>query len=301
VRPEGRLLPPALERLLGYSPRADVVLEKVDESLRLWIEFEVSRADPVANHAKFATSHLFQPQAPVDRFLAMVSPHVTRGRRNLASNAVALMRQVGMKAYQTVLFPYLTPAEVQRMNHLEPAALSGQNLDIAREIERALTVTEPLIAMTDCDIHLVGDILAVMLNLRQWNEDMATEGASRLWGSRSVTYFVYDEESGLFAPAKFCAYTAVPTSPPLPDLRHKGAGLGTMTIAVYTELNDGSHTMDGHRAQRHLTDGLGLLTVKQEQAPEVDAAFSLWRERHSDVVAIHPAGPIFLRSPGWFK
>jgi hypothetical protein len=118
VRAEGRLLPPALERLLGYSGRADVVLEKLDDSLRLRIAFEVSRADPVANHAKFATSHLFQPQQPTGRFLAMVSPHVTRGRRNLAFNAVALMRQVGMRAYQTVLFPYLAPADVQRLNQL---------------------------------------------------------------------------------------------------------------------------------------------------------------------------------------
>src|SRR5205814_2089154 len=203
VRPEVRLLPQALERLLGYSSRADVLLEKLDNSLRLWIEFEVSRADPVANHAKFATSHLFRPQEQVDRFLAMVSPHVTRGRRNLASNAVALMRQVGMKAYQTVLFPYLAPAEVKRLNHLEAAALLAQNLDVDREIERALAVTEPLITMTDYDIHLVGDILTVILNLRQWNEDMATEEARRLWGSRTVTYFVYDEESGLFAPSKF--------------------------------------------------------------------------------------------------
>jgi hypothetical protein len=30
-------------------------------SRRLWIEFEISRADPVANHAKFATAQLFQP------------------------------------------------------------------------------------------------------------------------------------------------------------------------------------------------------------------------------------------------
>ena len=72
VRPEGQLLSQALERLLGYWARADVVLEKEDESFRLWIEFEVSRADPVANHAKFATSHLFERQAPADRFLAMV-------------------------------------------------------------------------------------------------------------------------------------------------------------------------------------------------------------------------------------
>ena len=33
---------------------ADVLLERVDGSRRLWVEFEVSRADPVANHAKFA-------------------------------------------------------------------------------------------------------------------------------------------------------------------------------------------------------------------------------------------------------
>src|SRR5438876_442574 len=113
VRPEQNLLPDSLANLLGYSARADVVLEKLDGSARLWIEFEVSRADPVANHAKFVTSHLFQPQLPQDRFLAMVSPHVTRGRRNLASNTIALMRLVGMKAYQTVLFPHLEPNDVQ--------------------------------------------------------------------------------------------------------------------------------------------------------------------------------------------
>ena len=43
VRPEGKLLPDTLAELLGYSARADVVLEKLDDSIRLWIEFEVSR------------------------------------------------------------------------------------------------------------------------------------------------------------------------------------------------------------------------------------------------------------------
>src|SRR5262249_16236517 len=210
-------LPKPLARLLGYSARADVVLERLDDSLRIWIEFEVSRADPVANHAKFATSHLFRPQEPTERFLAMVSPHVTRGRRNLAFNAVALMRQVGMKAYQTVLFPYLAPGDVKRLNHLAAAALPAQNLDVAREIERALAVTEPMIAMNDYDIHLAGDLLAVMLNVRQWNEDMSTERCRLTWSSRTVTYFVYDEESGLFDPAKICAYSAVASTPLSPD------------------------------------------------------------------------------------
>jgi hypothetical protein len=158
-----------------------------------------------------------------------------------------------------------------------------------------------MITMNDYDIHLVGDILTVMLNLRQWNEDMSTETARRLWGSRAVTYFVYDEESGLFAPSKFCAYTAVPARPPLPDPSHKGAGLGTMTIAIYTALNDGSHLLDGHRAQRHLSTGLGMIAVNLEDHPEVDAAFSQWRERHADVVILHPAGPICLMSPDWFR
>ena len=45
--------------VLGYAPRADVLLTRVDDNRRLWIEFEISRADPVANHAKFATRHRF--------------------------------------------------------------------------------------------------------------------------------------------------------------------------------------------------------------------------------------------------
>ena len=40
-----------LNYLFGYSSRAAVLLTKNDGSRRLWIEFEISRADPVANHA----------------------------------------------------------------------------------------------------------------------------------------------------------------------------------------------------------------------------------------------------------
>jgi hypothetical protein len=158
-----------------------------------------------------------------------------------------------------------------------------------------------MIAMNDYDIHLAGDLLAVVLNLRQWNEDMATEVARRLWGSRTVTYFVYDQESGLFAPSKFCAYTAIPTRPPLPDVSPKGAALGTMTVSVYTTLNDGSHLLDGHRAQRHLTLGLGMTAINPEDVPEVDAAFAQWRDQHGDCILLHPAGPVFLLSPEWFR
>ncbi|MFN7877181.1 MAG: hypothetical protein ACK5PB_17815 [Pirellula sp.] len=98
------------QRALGYSAWADVLLTRDDGQKRLWIEFEVSRADPVANHAKFATSHLFQPQASTDTFIAMISSHVTRGRRNLAANTILLMRRVGMRVTTAEEAPHISQA-----------------------------------------------------------------------------------------------------------------------------------------------------------------------------------------------
>jgi hypothetical protein len=72
-----------VEDLLGYAPQADVVLQEVATGRRVWVELEVSRADPVANHAKFATAHLVSPMPAGDAFVSMVSRHVVRGRSNL--------------------------------------------------------------------------------------------------------------------------------------------------------------------------------------------------------------------------
>src|SRR5262245_3810874 len=99
------LLPAELIRLLGYDPRADVMFNDPASRSRIWVEFEVSRADPVANHAKFATAHLYAPQAPSDHFISMLSPHIDRGKRNLAAATIRLMRRVGMSAFQTTLLP----------------------------------------------------------------------------------------------------------------------------------------------------------------------------------------------------
>jgi hypothetical protein len=190
-RAESRLLSRELEDLLGYAPRADVRLEKEDSSLRLWIEFEVSRADPVANHAKFATSHLFHPQRPTDVFLAMVSPHVDRGRRNLAAKTVALMRYIGMNAFQTVLFPQFLGEEIKRLNHLPLHVLFDKNLPVQAEVERALSISEPVLTVSGRRIHFVGDMMDVMLNLRSWNQELATPEGCDLWGRRTITYRTY--------------------------------------------------------------------------------------------------------------
>jgi hypothetical protein len=74
-----------------------------------------------------------------------------------------------------------------------------------------------------------------------------------------------------------------------------------MTVAVYTALNDGSHLLDGGRAQNHLTHGLGMTAISPAKVPELDAAFSQWREQHADCITLHPGGPMVLLSPGWFK
>ena len=129
------------QSILGYSARADVLLTRDDGTRRIWIEFEVSRADPVANHAKFATSHLFEPQPKTDTFVAMVSSHVTRGRRNLAANTILLMRRIGMRAFQTVLLPSISPADIKRLNHLSIAELLTKSIDTDSEIARAMLIS----------------------------------------------------------------------------------------------------------------------------------------------------------------
>ena len=195
-RCETALLPLGLARLLGFTPRADVLLEQRDGSRRLWIEFEVSRADPVANHAKFATAHLFSPQTPTDTFVAMVSPHVTRGRRNLGAATIALMRHVGMDAFQTALLPHLSATEVQRLNYASPKQLDYERLRTENELHRALQIVEPIASLPGLRIHLAGDLFSVMLNVRQWNQDLATNTGAVSWGTRTVTYFVCDPRSG---------------------------------------------------------------------------------------------------------
>jgi hypothetical protein len=180
---ETRLLTRELADLLGYAPRADVLLRQAGSGRRLWIEFEVSRADPVANHAKFATAHLFQPQPQSDVFVSMVSRHVDRGRRNLAANTIHLMRHVGMQAIQTVLLPTLAGPEVKRFNHMSKEDLRQTGLDVQPELERVLAVTTRGEA-GEHRIYLAGEVVEVLLNARAWNREVATPLGRQLWGRR---------------------------------------------------------------------------------------------------------------------
>ena len=303
------LLPPELEKRMGYAPRADVLLERNDGGRRLWIEFEVSRADPVANHAKFATSHLFQPQQSGDVFVAMVSAHVTRGRRNLAAHTILLMRHLGMDAFQTVLLPRLGGEEIKRLNHLDLEVLAGQDLSVPAEIERAIAVSSPLGVAEGHRIFFAGDWLDVWNNVHRWNEELQIESLRLLWGQRTITYFVFDPGTQLFAPSKFCAFLRVPASGTRADRVREEAGrwstssaLGMgMTVPFYLQLDEGETRFDGAIAQQHLTERLAMRSCSSAEEPEVARHFAVWLEKWERYVRVHPRGPTFILPPGYHR
>lgn len=299
-RHEVRVLSETLEKTLGYSARADILLQRSDGSRRYWIEFEISRADPVANHAKFATGHLFEPRAPEDVFVAMVSPHVARGRRNLAANAISLMRCVGMKAFQTVLLPHNTGAEIKRWNETPVAQLAEQDLPIQEEIGRIFAVTQEVTSFGTRHIHLVGDLSEVLLNLRQFNLDMATEEGKAKFGRRTVTYFVFDSTTKQFAPSKFCAYAAIPDPALNTNSEFSTRFRAEMTVAFYTTLDGTDRNFDGRVARLHLEKRLAMRLKRPQEIPGLPAAFSHWLSKHRESITLHPDGAQFLLPPNWF-
>ncbi len=294
---EVRLLAEAVTSLLGYDPRADVVLTNPVANARIWIEFDVSRADPVANHAKFATAHLFTTQSPADHFVAMLSPHIDRSRRNLACATIRLMRQVGMSAFQTTLLPLRSPSEVKRLNQLTAEDLAIENVDIAAEFERVFAIITPVGQWGRLNVHLAGDLLDVFTNLRGWNVDLTTSDGRQAWGRRACTYFACDPVTKLFAPSKFCAYTPVHSAG---NGAEPSSRWHRMSATAYAELNDGTHVMDGQRAWRHLVSGLGMRTVARVEAGPLEDDFSAWLASHQHAIVVRGGEPTFLLPPTWY-
>ncbi len=184
------------------------------------------------------------------------------------------------------------------MNHLEQADLDRAMLPVGIEIERAIAVTESLGSMSNIDVHFAGDLLIVFLNLRRWNAELVAAEGKQAWGRRTVTYFVYEAESGLFAPSKFCAYSPVSR----PAAAESGsASLGVMTVAAYSLLNDGTHALDGHAAVRHLEGRLGMILCGGASEPAILEKFAVWHKDHEGSINVHPAGPQFLVAPRWFS
>lgn len=281
------LLSKELEKRLGFSPRADVLLENAAQDRRIWVEFEISRADPAANHMKFAVGHLFSPQQPGDAFVSMVSRHVAAGRTNLGATAVMLMRRLGMHAFQIPLFPTINGADIQALNHLPRLQLIDRNLDIGPEIERAITITEPVFTGRTHRLFFASNAFEVSLNVINWNQGVATVDGAGLWGKRTVTYFVYDPRSDLFAPSKFCAFLPMRDGA-YPDATTSfGTGIG-MTVNYYSSIDQHEPLFDGGAAKRHLLDRLGYQLIEYDTPSGVQARFEQWVAAREQLIRIHP-------------
>ncbi len=295
---EQRVLGEEFERLIGYSPRADVCLEHTETKQRLWIEFEISRADPVANHAKFATAHLFQPFSHSDSFVSMVSSHVARGRRNLASNTIHLLRHVGISAFQTVLLPHLEPGTIKRLNHSSIEELNNARLDVPSELERVFQISQPAIVRDHYRIHFASELFDVVRNLHRWNAQVASPEGAAFWKRRTVSYFVFDPISRDFAPSKFCAYVIPVTATERASEGSLNSGL--MDLQTYCKLDESDPRFDGQIARLHLERQLGMIVIPAPESNAIDRAFKEWLDRHHAMINVHPSGAKVLMPPKWY-
>jgi len=295
---EVKVVQAELEQWLGYAPQADAMFQEVATGRRVWVELEISRADPVANHAKFATAHLLQPLPAQDTFVSMVSRHIDRGRSNLCAHTVGLMRAIGLRAFQTPLLPSIESAEIKRLNHLETSRLREEPLQIDAELSRMMSVASVLGRALDSDIHFAANAVEVVYNIHRWNKDMADLRQRERWGRRRVRYIAHDPRTGLFAPSKFVAYLCLPERGKLFDVSQQS--LTGMTIESYTDIDYEHPLFDGRRAWQHLKQNLGMPAQPLDSLPagQVDT-FWRWAERHQDSLQLDSNGAVILSVPQW--
>jgi hypothetical protein len=298
---EAALVAQDAARRLGFEPRADILLQRTDGSRRIWIEFEISRADPVANHAKFATARYFEGSLPGESFVSMSSRHIAPGRAALAAGTAMMMRALGVPAFQVDLLPQFDGAAITGMNRLPADALQDDTLLVEPEIERVLEVTDARLAHGWHRIAKADNAYTVAVNIRQWNVELV-HGASRaLWEKRTARYFAYDPVSGLFAPSKFCAFIPAPhpASGQQAFMRVAEAP-GGMTNALYATLGEQDSRFDGHVARVHLESRLGYRLVPLSEAPAaLRAAFRVWQEQIGGAAGSTSSAIRLLLPPSW--
>jgi hypothetical protein len=279
ARKEAGLLTPEVTRILGYRPSVDLLLESKSTPDRIWIEFEISRADPVANHTKFASAHLIDPLPGTDAFVSLISNDVAIGRANLAAHAVYLLRIAGLRAFQMPLLPTLDAQAIKRLNQGRSGFDSLPDPGLPDVIELTRPVGRPTNAGTQ--IYYATNRLEVLLNLHQWNHEIADPECRAHWGKRNVRYLVADPASGLFAPSKFCAYTRMLPSSVPPESRTPA-----MTIPAYAAIEQANGIFDGQKARLRLERiGFRRLLLTAAPAP-LRSIFQKWRGLHQSSLNI---------------
>ena len=140
-------------------------------------------------------------------------------------------------------------------------------------------------------LFLAGNEVEVRLNLLRWNREMAEPDGRRLWGRRTITYFVHDPQTRLFAPSKFCAYVMMGRTG---NSSRSDAWPGGIDLQSYSSIPADAPLFDGARARRHLTVGLGMQTTPANSRGDLGAPFERWLSPLQGHVTVHPDGPVFI-------
>ena len=143
-------------------------------------------------------------------------------------------------------------------------------------------------------------------NVHRWNEELCWESMRSLWGRRTITYFVFDPATRLFAPSKFCAFLRVPETGVSRDRVREAAPRWTtssavgsaMTVPYYAQLDEGDSRFDGAVARKHFTERLAMRLCRPEEAPDVAQRFAPWLAKWETCVRVHTDGPVFVLPPG---
>lgn len=297
---EGRIVARETETLLGFAPQADLVLLEATSGRRISVELEISRADPVANHAKFAAAHLREPFPANHTFVSMMSRHIAPGRRNLGAQMIGVLRALGMRAFQTVLLPNMDGDRIMELNHASTARVQEEALPVEGEIQRVLQVALALGTSRDGEdeLHFAANSTEVLTNVRSWNLELERSRSGGTWKRRRCRYFVHDPVTNRFAPSKFAAYVCLPSllqsAPPI------GRLLTGMNLARYQKIDQDESIFDGNRAWNHLVKHLAFSKqpVGECSQRETLDAFWRWIRQRDDAVQVAD-DPILLEPPSW--
>jgi hypothetical protein len=277
------LLSPKERRLLGYRPLVDVVLTHQKTMQKLFIEIEISRADPVANHAKFASAHLLNSFDFQDAFVSLVSNHVQKGHANLAAHTIYLLRAAGIRAFQMPLLSDLPGNVICQINQ---GLLPVSTLPTPA-LSEVIELTCPVSESDNDQIYYVTNCLEAILNLVQWNHDINTAKGKFAWGKRRLKYLLYDPKTGLFAPSKFCAFTKIRKPSTVGD---NSLSATSMSIEVYSQIPQNQSIFDGQKAWKRLS-ALGFKKIAGKDAnDQIRSHFAAWHKANLSTLTVEPCG-----------
>ena len=285
---EAPLIDAHAARRLGFNPRVDVLLSRSDGDRRIWVEFEVSRADPVANQAKFASAAFFEGCGAGDTFVSMASRHIAPGRKALMATTAMFMRSVGIPAFQVDLLPDTDGPTIKKLNACSPPKLEGAALDVGAEMERVIAVADAKLVSGWHRIHMADNAFTVSANVRTWNAEVADPVLARRWAKRRVRFLAFDPASRLFAPSKFCAFVPATTGAvegrSFLSVREPPGG---MTSEIYFALGEQDPRFDGHIARIHLERRLRYRAIRFPSLPGAMAeALERWRTLRSETISV---------------